>query len=176
MDKLALTTRFLLFCLFFLIGASAIVLSILARPELENYYNNRAMLDELRKQNKTITQLTTEYDARIKLIETEPNILTRFSTAAFGQKPQAPDTVFPKAANEALRSDTERILKTETQPAPVDPIPIWLARIIEPRTRTALFLSGTALILITFIFFGTQRTKTQGRKPCEYSTSPKSLP
>ena len=167
MNKLSLTIRFLLFCLFFLVGASAIVLSILAHPELENYYHNRAMLDELRQQNQTITQLTTGYDARIKLIETEPNILARFSTAAFGQEPEALDTVFPKAANESLRSETERILKTETQPAPIDPIPTPLARVIESKNRTALFLAGTALVLITFIFFGTPRTKTQGRKPCE---------
>ncbi|MBC8218261.1 MAG: hypothetical protein H8E73_07335 [Planctomycetes bacterium] len=159
MNKLSLTIRFLLFCLFFLVGASAIVLSILAHPELENYYHNRAMLDELRQQNQTITQLTTGYDARIKLIETEPNILARFSTAAFGQEPEALDTVFPKAANESLRSETERILKTETQPAPIDPIPTPLARILEPKTRRALFLAGTALVLITFIFFGTPRQK-----------------
>ena len=159
MNKLALTIRFLLFCLFFLVGASAIVLSILAHPELENYYHNRAMLDQLRQQNQTIIQLTTGYDARIKLIETEPNILTRFSAAAFGQQPEAPDTVFPEAANESLRADTEDILKTETPPAPVDPIPTPLARVLEPKTRRALFLAGTALVLVTFIFFGTPRQK-----------------
>ncbi len=157
MQKITLTIRFLLFTVFFLAGAGAIVLSMLAAPELENFYKNRALLDELRKQNERIAELTDGYADRIKLIESEPNILTRFSTAAFGQEPEAPDTVFPKATNEALRAETEKILNTEFEPAPIDPLPRWLRRILEPGTRKALFLTGAGLILVNFIFFGTTR-------------------
>jgi len=160
MNRLVLTIRFLLFCLFFLAGASAVVLAILAKPELQNYYRNRDMLGQLHQQNEKIRDLTDQYDARVKLIEAEPEILHRFSTTTFGQKPQAPDTIFPEVTNEKLRSETEKILRTELEPKPIDPIPVWLRRVSESQTRTALFLSGTALILVTFIFFGSTCPKS----------------
>jgi hypothetical protein len=162
MNRSALTIRFLFFCLFFLAGAFAVVLSILARPELYDYYHNRAVLDELHAQNEKIVDLTDQYAARIELIETNPDILDRFSAAAFNRTPSAPDTVFPRTSNEQLRAETEKLLKAQTPP-PVDPLPKWLGRIIDPGTRTALFLAGTALLIITFIFFGTPRPNTQGR-------------
>ena len=160
MNKTALIIRFLFFCLFFLAGACAVVLAILAHPELYDYYHNRAMLDQLYAQNERITELTTRYTERIELVEAEPEILRRFSASTFGQKPAAPDTAFPEAGSEKLRAETEKILKTETLPNPIDPIPGWLTRITEPGSRTALFLAGTGLILITFIFFGSPRQKS----------------
>lgn len=159
MNKLALTIRFLLFTVFFLAGALAVVLAILAHPELYNYYHNRASLQELAAQNEKIRDLTDQYDARIALIESEPAILRRFSATAFNRKPEAPDTVFPDAAGQQLRAETQKILKAELEPQPVDPLPPWLQRVILPKTRTALFLSGAALVILTFIFFGTPRQK-----------------
>jgi len=151
MNRAALIFRFLLFCLFFLVGAGAVILSILARPELYDYYHNRAALDELHLQNQKIADLTEQYTARVELIEANPEILQRFSTATFNRRPTEPDTVFPEAAGEQLRA--------ETQPPPKDPLPAWLSRILTPPNRTALFLAGTGLILLTFIFFGTPRQK-----------------
>ena len=145
---------------FFLAGACAVVLAILAKPELYDYYHNRATLDQLGAQNERIKELTDQYAARIQLIEDEPGILKRFSTSTFGQKPQAPDTVFPEAGSQKLKAETEKILKAETQPKPVDPIPAWLTRVIDPTNRTALFLAGAALVFITFIFFGSPHIKT----------------
>ena len=136
------------------------VLAILAKPELQNYYQNSVMLGQLHQQNERIRELTDQYAARVELIEAEPGILHRFSATTFGQKPQAPDTIFPEVANEKLRAETEKILKTELGPKPIEPLPAWLKRVIEPTTRMALFLSGTALILVTFIFFGSVRKKT----------------
>lgn len=133
----------------------AVVLSILAKPELYNYYHNRAALDDLASQNEKIKDLTDQYAARITLIESEPSILERFSTTTFNRKPEAPDTVFPEAGSEKLRAETEKMLKTELAPRPVDPLPTWLKRVIVPKTRRALFLSGAALVILTFIFFGT---------------------
>lgn len=145
--------------MFFLSGAAAVVLSILAHPELYNYYHNRATLEEVAAQNKKITDLTDQYAARIALIESEPAILKRFSATTFNRKPEAPDTVFPDAGSEMLRTETEKILRTAQAVRPVDPLPDWLQRVIMPRTRMALFLSGSGLILLSFIFFGTPRYK-----------------
>lgn len=157
MNRLALIIRFLLFTGFFLAGALAVVLSMLARPELYDYYHNRAALEKLHTQNEGIAELTAQYADRIALIESEPAILRRFSAATFNRRPTAADTVFPEASSEKLKAETRKILNTQTPPAPVDPLPEWLKRIIEPATRTALFVAGMALIMITFIFFGTPR-------------------
>ncbi len=159
MNRLALTIRFLLFTVFFLSGAVAVVLSILAHPELYNYYHNRATLEEVAAQNKKIADLTDQYAARIALIESEPAILKRFTATTFNRKPEAPDTVFPAAGSEKLRAETEKILKSEQTVQSVDPLPDWLQRVIVPQTRMALFLSGAGLILLSFIFFGTPRYK-----------------
>lgn len=158
MYRFLLITRFVLFTVFFLVGASTVVLAILARPELENYYQNRAKLRQLAEQNEHIKELTNQYTAQIALIESEPDILKRFSSSTFGVKPTAPDTVFPESDNEKLRAETERILQTELQPPPIDPIPGWLKRPLDPTIQFALLLSGAGLMLITFIFFGAPRT------------------
>jgi len=158
LNRLALTIRFLLFTVFFLAGAFAIVLSMLARPELYDYYQSRAALEQIHAQNKRIVDLTEQYAARIALIESNPDILSRFSISTFGRKPEAPDTVFPPEASEKLKAETEKILKAETAPSPVEPLPGWMHRIIRASTRMALFLAGAALIMVTFIFFGTPRS------------------
>lgn len=148
------------FLFFFVVGAAAIVLAILARPELENYYKNRQMLARIEQQNDKIKSLTAQYAAQVKLIESEPNILRRFSVTTFGRKPTAPDTVFPEATNAELRAETENILSEQIAPTTeTDPVPAWLTRILEPKIRRALFLTGCGLILVTFIFFGSTRYK-----------------
>ena len=154
MQKLTLTIRFVLFSVFFLIGTGAVVLSILCDPELKEYYESRGHLAEIQQQNEKIKTLTAKYEAQIALIELEPNILRRLSPLTFGRKPQAPDTAFPEADNEALRHQTGKLL-TQIQEKPADdPVPNWLKRILQPRMRQGLFSAGAGLILITFIFFG----------------------
>lgn len=158
MQRLALTIRFLIFCLFFLAGAFAVVLAILAKPDLSEYYDNRAALIETHARNEHIKALTDQYAGRIALIEANPAILNRFSATAFGRKPTAPDTVFPDPGSTQLRAETERILKAQTEPPAGDPLPEWLSRVMAHPTRPALFLAGAALIMVAFVFFGSPRT------------------
>ena len=159
MQKLALTIRFILFGAFFLAGASAIVLSILADPELKNYYQSRAALAQIQQQNEKILSLTNQYGTLIGRIEAEPNILDRVIPLTFGHKPQAPDTAFPQVQNQALQAETEKLLEQIENTPPGKPIPTWFARILEPTIRRGLFLSGAGLVLITCIFFGTSKGK-----------------
>jgi len=154
MNRLALTTRFLFFGVFFLVGVGAIVLSIIAEPELVNYYKSRKTLAEIEQQNEKIKHLTTQYTNQIALIESEPNILERFVPLTFGQKPQAPDTAFPQVQDPALKSETEKLLDQIERTPETETLPPWLSRVIEPRTRKGLFCAGAGLILVTFIFFG----------------------
>jgi hypothetical protein len=157
MQKLALFIRFLTFCVFFFAGSGAMVMSIIAEPELVSYYRSRGMLVQIQQQNEKIKSLTSRYDTQIQLIEKEPQLLQRFSPVTFGRKPAAPDTLFPQARNQDLRSETEKILERLNAPVIEDPVPYWLRRILEAKIRRGLFLSGSALVLTTFIFFGTPR-------------------
>ena len=153
MQRLNLTIRFIVFAVVFLVGSGAIVLSLLCNPELKEYYENRALLNQIQEQNEKIKTLTEKYDAQIALIETEPNILERFSPLTFGRKPQAPDTAFPKADNETLSNQTEKLLSQIQAKKTEDPIPSWLRRTLDIKARRGLFGAGAGLILITFIFF-----------------------
>lgn len=157
MQRIALITRFVTFCVFFFAGAGAMVLAIIAEPELVDYYRSRDTLVQVHRQNEQLKSLISRYDAQIAMIESEPELLKRFSPAAFNRKPAAPDTLFPEIRDRELRSETETILD-RIQTAPVeDPVPYWLVRVLEPKFRRSLFLSGAALVLTTFIFFGTPR-------------------
>ena len=159
MHRIALTTRFVLFSVFFLAGAAAMVLSIIAEPELKEYYESRAALTKIQEQNVTIENLTDKYAAQIALIESEPNILDRFIPMTFGQKPQAPDTAFPQVQNQTLQIETDKLMERIQQAPTVEPIPTWLTRVIEPKNQRGLFLSGAGLIIITFIYFGTNKSR-----------------
>ncbi len=130
------------------------VLSILAEPELTTYYYNRAVLAQIEAQNEKIQDLTEQYAAQVKLIESDPNILQRFSATTFGHKPLTDETAFPEASGNVLRDETEQILRRDEASGPVEPTPEWLAHILQPKIRLALFLTGCGLVLITFIFFG----------------------
>ncbi|MDH4203401.1 MAG: hypothetical protein OEV87_10980 [Phycisphaerae bacterium] len=159
MLRLVLTIRFILFAVFFLVGAGAIVLSILCEPELKDYYENRAHLIEIQEQNEKIKDLTQKYEAQIALIESEPNILKRLSPLTFGHKPQSPDTAFPQADNETLRNQTKKLLSQIQEKPSENPVPNWLNRVLDIKTRLALFVAGAGLILITFIFFTSNNQK-----------------
>jgi hypothetical protein len=160
MTRLALIIRFLFFGVFFLVGVGAIVLSIIAEPELVNYYKSRKALVEIQEQNAKIIDLTQQYATQMTLIESEPNILERFIPLTFGQKPQAPDTAFPQVQDPTLQTETEILLERIESTPDTEPIPTWLDRVIDPSNRRGLFGAGAGLIMVTFIFFGLNKDNT----------------
>ncbi len=162
MTKLALIIRFVWFCLFFTAGAGAMTLAILVEPELLNYYLSRRALDEVYAQNEKIKELTDQYNAQISLIEQEPNVLERIRVLAFNQPPRRENTVFPRSDDQQLRQQTQALfdMLEQKQAAPRE-LPSWLKRCIQPSIRRALFISGGALVMLTFIFFGTQPRKKE---------------
>jgi len=158
LTRLALTIRFLFFCLFFGVGAGAMTLAILAEPELRDFYLSRRALDEVYAQNEIIKDLTDQYVARIELIEREPNVLDRVRILAFNQPPQREDTVFPRGDDAQLGQQTQALFEMlEAREIAPRPLPDWLMRCLEPNIRRALFLAGAGLAMLTFIFFGSSR-------------------
>lgn len=139
-------------------------LAILVEPELLNYYLSRRALDEVYAQNEKIKELTDQYNAQISLIEQEPNVLERIRVLAFNRPPRREDTVFPRSSSQPLRQQTQMLFERleQKQTAPRE-LPSWLQRCVQPNLRRALFVSGGALVMLTFIFFGTQpRTQKAG--------------
>lgn len=129
-------------------------LAILVEPELMNYYLSRQALAAVYAQNEQIKELTDQYTAQIQLIEQEPSVLDRIRPLAFNQPVWRPDTAFPQAS-QSLRQQADALfaqLQQRQNAAP--PLPMWLQRCVQPKIRQALFLSGGALSLMTFIFFG----------------------
>lgn len=150
--------QYIFFCVFFAIGAGAIALSILIDPELTTYYQNKQILEQTRRDNKTLESLTEQYQSQIDLVKTEPNVLARLESLTFGQAP-SPDneTAIPRADSRELMQ-TARVILDEMQEKPAQTIiPKWMQRCSEEKFRKALFFSGAGLILVSFIFFGSPR-------------------
>ena len=91
--------QFFFFCVFFAIGAGAIVLSILIEPEITRYYRNREVLEQTRRENESLGALTEQYEAQIELIRREPNVLSRLEPLTIGRRPVTDEqTAVPGAA------------------------------------------------------------------------------
>jgi hypothetical protein len=159
---MAAILRFILFCVFFSVGASAIVLAILA-GELQQLYDGRAVLQSQQAGNDKIAILIDDYDGQIKFINQDPNVLKRLERSTFGTKPVAEDTAFPMASDEGLETARKALLE-EMDTKRGSPTPEWLERSLQPKFRQSLFVAGAGLVLITFIFFGTPAKITKKQK------------
>lgn len=169
-SRFGLIVRYVLFCLFFTVGAGAITLSILIEPEMGTYFQNRQKVEEIGRENDKISDLAAQYQAQIDLLRSEPNVLARLERVTFGRTFQTgnpQDAILP-ADNQALKETAQSILKDFQDNTPAQtPLPPWFQRCRQPNTRTALFAAGAGLVLITFQFFGSpnKTPKTAKKTP-----------
>ena len=150
--------RYVLFCLFFAVGAGAVALSILAE-EMRDYYEGKNLLEKTSADNEDIKFLTIEYEAQIYEIRRDPNILGRLRRVALGREPSAEDTAFPRASEKLLTEAGAAVLADLRSSRPAREIPKWVKRTSEPKVRRSLFFAGAGLVLVTFIFFGAPAKK-----------------
>ena len=150
--------RYVLFCLFFAVGAGAVALSILA-DEMRDYCEGRNLLEKTSADNEDIEFLTIEYEAQIDEIRNDPNILGRLRRVTLGREPSAEDTAFPRASQELLSEAGAAVLADLRTSRPAREIPKWVKRSSEPNVRRSLFFAGAGLVLVTFIFFGAPARK-----------------
>lgn len=156
MSRSSAILRFVLFCIFFSVGAGAIALSILA-DEIETYFANRRTYAQTLEANERIEKLIAEYEAQIEQIEQNPEILKKLERITFGAVEGEEDSEHPRAAVEQLAAARAALLEeieTEKEERAIDR---WVGRIAEPKARMRLFFAGAGLVLITFMFFGTVR-------------------
>ena len=142
--------RFVLFCIFFAIGAGAVALSIVG-DEVGDYYNNKNILKKIQADNEKIKSLAAEYDLQIQQLQNDPNTRQRLKYITLGQEPSAKDTAFPKVSEKQLA--TAKLPGDSQSTQEQSNIPKWIKRCTDPKLRQGLFFAGAGLILITFLFF-----------------------
>ena len=151
-------SRYILFCIFFAVGASAVVLSILV-SEIDDNYKGREELRKIRAENDRLEYLAEEYTLQIKEARNNPEALARLKRITLGISPQQEETAYPRSDVLDLPAAQAAIEASKDKTA--DPIqsPKWVIRSLESRFRQSLFIAGTGLVLITFIFFGNGANK-----------------
>jgi hypothetical protein len=148
--------RIFLFMVFFSVGAAAVSLAILC-DDLNEYYRNRQILKSQQKSLVKMEQLDKDYDAVLRHLDEDPNLVRRLGPATLGIEPNDANTIYPDVSPEQL--DAARQVASADDRHEQEPnLPHRLTRISDPRRRTVLFLSGAFLILISFIWFS--------RPPC----------
>ncbi len=148
--------RFFIFCVFFAIGLSALGLSILC-DELVSYYRSRDMLNALEASNDKLRLLDEDYDVLLEQLRANPGVLRRAARVTLGSVAEDINAVYPQATAEELAAARATLMRDSDKASTEVTLPEWLERIRQPRRRFGLFLSGAALILIAFIFFGSTR-------------------
>jgi hypothetical protein len=96
--------------------------------------------------------INRDYDDVLKELEQDPNHIKRIAPAVIGAQYQDANAVYPEATAKQLAA-ARKALEDPNEEMSEPTIPKWLSRCSEPRKRTALFFSGVALILISFVCF-----------------------
>ena len=152
--------RTFLFIIFFGIGATALSGSILC-DDLVRYYHNRHLLKAKPEGTNRLESLIADYDALLVQLEKDPNLVKRIAPATLGTKPDDEEAIYPKATEEQLNAARKVLVQDSNRQVNEPMIPVWLARCSKPPQRITLFLAGTSLILISFMFFGPAKRTSQ---------------
>jgi hypothetical protein len=150
-------TNGLLFVLFFTAGIAAVSLAALV-PEIGTLYVYNVTLKKVETSHKNLQKLDEQYAYQIEQIKKNPAVLARLRVLNLGEEPRDPQTAYPPASNDQLIQAARLILSEKAIPKKPEPplIPDWLIRARNTRARIALFLTGTALIIVAMTFFSTR--------------------
>jgi hypothetical protein len=132
---------------------------------MTNYFQSVAMLDKAVKDNEKIESLIEQYNAQNSLVEREPNVLARLQQVALGQTPTPQEgVIYPSDYNPQLAAMAKQILDENPPVDPNEHLPLWARRCTDVSYRSAMFLSGAGLLLITFMLFGSTRKSPTHKK------------
>jgi hypothetical protein len=151
------------FVVFFSIGAASFAISILC-DELVKYFHNKNRLVVEQKALEKMKSMIADYDVVLEQWEKDPNHhVKRLAPATLGTEPEDPNAVYPRATPEQLAAAREALTQETDDQSAAPMLPNWLTRCSEPRRRITLFISGSFLILISFICF-TPRKQSKVKK------------
>ena len=147
--------RSFLFAFFFAAGMGTLSFSILCN-DLSGYYRNKLLVKSGEQALVQLQELIAEYDILISQVENDPNFTDRAFSATFGKNGEDADIVYPELTREQLEA-AKQVLLADDDLVEAPGMPGWLVRSIEPGKRTALFLAGAFLVLLSFLFFGARQ-------------------
>jgi len=148
--------RTLLFVIFFSVGAAALSGAVLF-GDLLSYCENKELLDSSEESLEKLRSLNADYDALLKQVQEEPELIDRIARATFGTGPEDANTAYPKVAPEQLDAARRALMEATQQRRPVSVARRWVERLSRPWRRVAVFLCGAALVLVSFMFFSSKR-------------------
>lgn len=146
-------TRITLFFFFFAVGLSVMMLSLLFN-DFYAYYQNKHILAEAKGNIDKLKALNDDYDTLLRQLRNDPQFVQRLAPAALGIQPKEGDVAYPRETALQLAIARTILVKESEKPPQQQPLPRWVERCKASNRRLALFIAGSALILIAFVYFG----------------------
>lgn len=142
----------LLFVVFFGVGAAGLGAAVLS-DDLVQYCRNRRLVAQAEASLKRLESLNAEYDALLRQLEQDPELLRRIVPLTLGTEPNEPNVVHPRARAQELALARKAIAARDEQEAAEPAVPAWLQRCSDPPKRIMLFIAGAGLVLISLVCF-----------------------
>jgi len=149
--------HFLLFVVFFSVGAAALGIAVLC-DDLIVYCRNQKLVQDANQMVERLTLLNSEYDALLIELDKDPNLLRRIAPATLGTEPEDPNAIYPTVKANELALARKALIAQAGDEAPPAAVPPWLERCSAPQRKLGLFVAGAGLVLISLVFF-TPRTR-----------------
>lgn len=141
-----------LFVVFFSTGAVALGAAVLCE-DLIVYCRNKHLVTQAQLSLERIEALNADYDALLRQLADDPNLLKRIAPVALGTEPEDPNAVYPKARARELAVARKALIEQSGLDTSEPPLPKWLQRCSQRRHRLALFLAGAGLVLVSLVCF-----------------------
>ena len=159
--------RILLFFFFFAAGLSVMTLSLLFN-DVYGYYQNKEILAEAERNVEKLKTLNDDYDALLGQLRGDSHFAERLAPATLGIQPKEKDVAYPRETVSQLAAARVALMKESESgaggPQQEPALPGWVERCKAANRRLALFIAGSALILIAFVYFGPTNKLTVDNK------------
>jgi len=151
---------------FFSVGTAVLAATLLCNTLLDYFYQ-QGILKQAEKSVDKLNTLNADYDTLLGQLEGDPCQIARLAPATLGIEPNEPNTAYPRATVDKLAAARRALSEEQRSPsfwgeepnqtAQQDLTPKWLVSCCQRPRWHILFISGCALILIAFVFFGPSR-------------------
>ena len=131
--------------------------------DLRRYCENKKLLRSAEQSLQELASLNADYDALLKELKQDPNLLQRVAPVALGVKLQDSNTVYPRLTPEQLDAARKALTEGGREAPPAHSLlNRLLERLSRPWRRTMLSIAGSALILVSVVWFGASKKGIPG--------------
>ena len=145
--------RGVVFAVFFSVGATVLSITVLC-DDLLDYFHNKALLKEAQSHLEKLETLAADYDTLLGQLEGDPCEIARLAPATLGIESNEPNTVYPYATLDKLTAARLALTEEPNDPQTDLSTPEWLNCWCRWPRRHVMFIAGSSLVLISFVFFG----------------------